>query len=483
MSGSDQHIHYSAADIEKYLKGELSAPAMHALEKAALEDPFLADALEGMAIHQSMPGAPALQQEFHELEERLGRRVAAGEKAVPAGKSLRPLFLRYAAALILLAGLGTAFYYTFSSHQRAGKDSLAQEVSRPAPAETKKADQDSASTAVAAASTPPPAAEDQEKSEAPAVEKREQAEAAKKETIAPAVAENAAGPMRQAAADQQDQNTVARVRQVAAADQQYRVDTSLLKKMNDTVDALKMVAIKGRYSNNYISSSHFGDSTQKYAFAKTAAASQAQYFIKDDLVFTGKVTDPNNNALQGAALLLKGNTRINAVTDKNGYFSLRVPRKDSVGRVLVQYVGFQVGDVALSLENLRGNVIQLQPQSTALNEVVISGYGSKRKEIIHRNIDTPTDPLSLVAVPAGGWPAYNEYLAFSKQLAGVDTTIKGNESISFLVDKKGRLSSFKVEQSLSPAHDSACIHIIKEGPAWQLLNSSKKARARVIIAW
>ncbi|MBT1686614.1 hypothetical protein [Dawidia soli] len=36
-------------DIERYLNGELSPAEMHALEKKALYDPFLADALEGAA--------------------------------------------------------------------------------------------------------------------------------------------------------------------------------------------------------------------------------------------------------------------------------------------------------------------------------------------------------------------------------------------------------------------------------------------------
>ena len=34
-------------DIEKYLRNELSPAERHALEKKALSDPFLADALEG----------------------------------------------------------------------------------------------------------------------------------------------------------------------------------------------------------------------------------------------------------------------------------------------------------------------------------------------------------------------------------------------------------------------------------------------------
>ena len=34
-------------DIERYLRGEMTAQEMHALEKEALNDPFLSDALEG----------------------------------------------------------------------------------------------------------------------------------------------------------------------------------------------------------------------------------------------------------------------------------------------------------------------------------------------------------------------------------------------------------------------------------------------------
>lgn len=39
---------YTAEDIKRYLGGQMSPAEMHALEKAALNDPFLADAIEGM---------------------------------------------------------------------------------------------------------------------------------------------------------------------------------------------------------------------------------------------------------------------------------------------------------------------------------------------------------------------------------------------------------------------------------------------------
>ena len=44
---SSKNKEYTAADIERYHAGSMPAEQMHALEKAAMEDPFLADALEG----------------------------------------------------------------------------------------------------------------------------------------------------------------------------------------------------------------------------------------------------------------------------------------------------------------------------------------------------------------------------------------------------------------------------------------------------
>src|SRR5688500_17133397 len=50
-------------DIEKYLRGELSASEMHALEKEALNDPFLAEALEGV----EQAGADNFLYDLHRL--------------------------------------------------------------------------------------------------------------------------------------------------------------------------------------------------------------------------------------------------------------------------------------------------------------------------------------------------------------------------------------------------------------------------------
>lgn len=440
MNDKEQHIPmYSSSDIEKYLKGELSAPEMHALERAALDDPFLADALDGMEIHRHLPEQPPFQQDVAELHQRLQKRVAGktGTKT-----RILPLFMRYAAAVILLVGLGLTAYYTFfNTHMSPAATSQIQAhvpaaaaKSVPAPADTTPAEL-SADTRPAPQPSTIASKKDKETITADAVANTRTRQTEKK-------ALSKALPLA-------DGRPV-----VIEPAEKRQLDT--LQLQFDTVSLAK-----------------------NYSFTPRAA----RPFDQNKFEFSGKVTDQHNNPLAGAYLALKNNQNINAITDRNGYFNLRLQNKmDTSSTVLVNHVGYEQGAMYLNTENRKGNFIQLQPQPVSLNEVVVSGYGAKRKEIMRQNIDAQHKPLSLVAVPAAGWPAYKGYLDSAKTSANLDPTLRGDETISFIVNKEGKLSSFKVEQSISPAHDSATIRMIKQGPAWQLL-SGKRARARVILTY
>ena len=59
---------YNTEDFERYYAGTMPANEMHALEQAALEDPFLADALEGYA-HTS-----TFKNDIVEIKERLKKK-------------------------------------------------------------------------------------------------------------------------------------------------------------------------------------------------------------------------------------------------------------------------------------------------------------------------------------------------------------------------------------------------------------------------
>ncbi|NML35981.1 hypothetical protein HHL17_02115 [Chitinophaga sp. G-6-1-13] len=130
----DKHAHnkpaVSAELIRQYLAGELDDKAMHDLERQALDDPFLADALEGYALY-----APDQQAHQEDLMARLTERVAP-RKAV-----VRPLYPRIAAAAAILLLLFTGGWFLFREQEReratapiAHADVAVLDTSAPAPA-------------------------------------------------------------------------------------------------------------------------------------------------------------------------------------------------------------------------------------------------------------------------------------------------------------------------------------------------------------
>lgn len=68
----ERHIHhYTATDIRRYLEGKMLPAEMHAFEKAALEDAFLSDAIDGMKHMMDVHGATAFEKDVDDLKKKL----------------------------------------------------------------------------------------------------------------------------------------------------------------------------------------------------------------------------------------------------------------------------------------------------------------------------------------------------------------------------------------------------------------------------
>jgi hypothetical protein len=102
MSGSSKYNSFTASDIERYHSGLMSASERHALEKAALDDPFLADALEGYSL-TSTPVA-----DVNNIRERLEEKLQ--KKRVISLVPKKYNWLRIAALFLILAGSGWFLY-------------------------------------------------------------------------------------------------------------------------------------------------------------------------------------------------------------------------------------------------------------------------------------------------------------------------------------------------------------------------------------
>ena len=130
MSEEKKYRIWSSADIEKYHKGLLSPKEMNELERATLDDPFLADALEGYGNVNVN-----LSADIEELEKKLEQRVSEGKVVRMAPRFNIYRLLKIAAVIVLIAGGGLLIYqFGFNN----SKNALAkEEIQAPKQTETK----------------------------------------------------------------------------------------------------------------------------------------------------------------------------------------------------------------------------------------------------------------------------------------------------------------------------------------------------------
>ncbi len=105
-----------------------------------------------------------------------------------------------------------------------------------------------------------------------------------------------------------------------------------------------------------------------------------------------------------------------------------------------------------------------------LNEVVVTGYATQKKKDVTGSVTTVIDKT----IYPQGWQAMYNYINENKKISNTDSVLKGEEIISFEVNKKGKLSSFKVIKSISSSHDAEVISLLKSGPSLKPANGKKQ---------
>lgn len=481
---------YSASDIEKYLKGELSAREMNELEQAALEDPFLGDALEGMAMNAAAlnqangSSGSMLDADLAEIRNRLTARTMTPAEDAPAGhfpprgrtrSFTRPLAV--AATIILLLGLGLLTYFTLRTGTHP--QTAIAKTDRPAPE----------ATAPKSAQEPPvsPQALDTTASKPPTPNTTA--------TAPPAAAQYTAAPPTTAPpADSTTQLLTERRESASKEALEAKSSAFQARASEDVASATQVKSLPGLPTTPvYRTKPGLRLDTLAFQnkldyFKKSMGSAFISRQLDNSLVFRGIVLDQQDHPLAGASLYLKGDPNIGTITDQEGQFKLQLRPQDSTRQLMVSLIGYKEASLALNIINTdgpAGNVIRMQPHSPALDEVVVVGYGAQRKETLAAApgvSDERLDSLWLTATPVVGRVAYRQYLDSAKKTLSLDPAITGTEAVSFEVDRNGALTSFKIEQSLSPAHDAGLIRLVTEGPAWRL-SRGRKVRAVVGVSF
>ena len=100
------------------------------------------------------------------------------------------------------------------------------------------------------------------------------------------------------------------------------------------------------------------------------------FVLSQSKTVTGLVNDENGSPLPGATVQLKGSETIGAITDFDGNFSILIP-SDAQQVLVVSYIGYLNEEVDVS--NQISINVNLQPDTEALEEVVVVGYGTVLK--------------------------------------------------------------------------------------------------------
>ncbi|MPR33947.1 SusC/RagA family TonB-linked outer membrane protein [Cytophagaceae bacterium SJW1-29] len=113
---------------------------------------------------------------------------------------------------------------------------------------------------------------------------------------------------------------------------------------------------------------------KKSTDSPTAIHSSAPSAIAVDINVSGTVKDENGGPLPGVSIVLKGTQR-GTTTDTEGKFSLNVPDQTAV--LVFSFVGYRSQEVAVGNQTTVN--LTLNPDESALDEVVVVGYGTQKK--------------------------------------------------------------------------------------------------------
>ncbi|WP_460951916.1 SusC/RagA family TonB-linked outer membrane protein [Spirosoma daeguense] len=92
--------------------------------------------------------------------------------------------------------------------------------------------------------------------------------------------------------------------------------------------------------------------------------------------FTGRVLDEKGTGLPGATVVLKNDAKTGTTSDADGKFTMNIPTGG--GTLVVSAIGYVGQEVAITSETTID--VTMAPDVKILNEVVVVGYGTQKKE-------------------------------------------------------------------------------------------------------
>ena len=400
-----------------YIRGLRKGKEAHRLEKESMQDPFLADAMDG---YKQVEGN-------HEQRiEKLRMQVSAH-----SAKKKSTYAITWSIAACLIIGFGISSYFLFLKKSMTDEVFIAEE---------------SVSIKLAEPAAPP----------TPAIPATPTVPATPQKEIALATTKvkTDSTPISEITARQADKKDMIAEIQTTSQPQGAPVAAvPMMEEVSEETAALQeVVATIDTFES---------ESDKKMKLAKVATILPQNNMIK------GRVTDGKGEPLIGASVTYKG-TNIGTITNMNGEFSL--VKKDDKKRLTAEYIGYD--PVEIQVDTSRTMLIAMNENKQALNEVVVVGYGAKKnKKSTTLGSDAKVKEQTekeITPQPVIGKRSYQKYLKehLVRPTDEKCAQVKGKVVLTFLINKEGRPFYIKVKESLCESADKEAIRLIQEGPDW-----------------
>ena len=450
MSDIKKNIIYTAADIEQYLAGKLSAMQMHAMEKAALDDAFLAEAMEGYEAMQ--------HKEWN--NELVALRVEiAGKGTVAKVIPLHPSKnnWRKIAAAIFIVGAATTltFILTKNNPEKKSKPEIAQTIITTK--DTLLQLNNDAPVSVTASLNPT--------ASSPKEELKAKNGSVTHTTITPQnddryIADPAA-PQFKSATQNAGAITPANDKVIAAAPPaNSNVSTADNTRLaEESYDAKSRAASKANYDAEVL------NRQRNQVFSKEKKEAVLNNF------FTAQVMSSDNTPLPFTNISIKKDN-FGTYADAKGI--VRLVSTDSILNVEVKSVGYLPKTFILRNNQVPTKIILQEDEVALKDRTVIGNTNTAAANQKSRRATLLTDSAVNVE-PADGWDNYNTYVANNLDIP--DDILKrdfhGEVEISFDVKSNGTISNIRVNKSLGAGYDEAAKRLIMDGPQWKVKKGRK----------
>ena len=400
-----------------YIRGLRKGKEAHRLEKESMQDPFLADAMDG----------------YNQVEGNHEQRIEKLRMQVSAhsAKKKNTYAITWSIAACLIIGFGISSYFLFLKKSMTDEVFIAEE---------------SVSTKLAEPAAPP----------TPAIPATPTVPATPQKEIALATTKvkTDSTPISEITARQADKkDMIAKIQTTSQPQGAPVAAVPMMEEVSEETAALQeVVATIDTFES---------ESDKKMKMAKVATILPQNNMIK------GRVTDEKGEPLIGASVTYKG-TNIGTITNMNGEFSL--VKKDDKKRLTAEYIGYD--PVEIRVDTSRTMLIAMNENKQTLNEVVVVGYGAKKnKKSTTLGSDAKVKEQTekeITLQPVIGKRSYQKYLKehLVRPTDEKCAQVKGKVVLTFLINKEGRPFYIKVKESLCESADKEAIRLIQEGPDW-----------------